>query len=126
MTGQVKEQVLTRFGELGVEVVDGCVRFAPRLLPRSELLDVPSKASFRGVDGETTWVDLAPGSLAFSYCQVPVTYRLGEVPGVELEHADGRMVHVEGSRLDRAQSTALFRRSVYRRLAVTVVADSLF
>ena len=30
MTGQVKEQVLTRFGELGVEVSDGCVRFAPR------------------------------------------------------------------------------------------------
>ena len=128
MTGQVKEQVLTRFGELGVEVVDGCVRFAPRLLPRSELLAGPSTASFRGVDGETTWVELAPGSLAFSYCQVPIVYRLGEVPGCGAG-ACGRPAgacrrqpvgpHAERGALPSA-------RGAYRRLAVTVVADSLF
>ena len=34
MTGQVKEEVLTRFGELGLRVVGGCLRLSPGLLPR--------------------------------------------------------------------------------------------
>ncbi len=127
MTGQVKEQVLTRFGELGVEVIDGCVRFAPRLIPRSELLDAPSGASFRTADGRSMSVDLTPGSLAFSYCQVPIIYTIAGAPGIELEHADGRIEHVDGTQLDKRQSAALFeRRRAYRRLTVTVPGDQLY
>ena len=37
MTGQAKEQVLTRFGELGIEVRDGCLHLAAAAPPRSEL-----------------------------------------------------------------------------------------
>jgi hypothetical protein len=88
---------------------------------------VPSKASFRGVDGETTWVDLPPGSLAFSYCQVPVIYRTAGRGGIDLEHVDGRREHVDATQLDRARSTALFeRRGTYRQLTVTVPKDRLF
>ena len=36
MTGQVKEEILTRFGELGLRVSDGTVRFEPSLLRPSE------------------------------------------------------------------------------------------
>ena len=41
MTGQAKEDILIRFGELGVEARDGRLRFEPRLLHRDELLDTP-------------------------------------------------------------------------------------
>ena len=41
MTGQVKEEILTRFGELGVTVRDGLVGFRPRLLRRAEFLREP-------------------------------------------------------------------------------------
>ena len=34
MTGQVKEDIISRFGELGVEVHDGCLFIRPRLLQR--------------------------------------------------------------------------------------------
>ena len=75
----------------------------------------------------TTSIDLPAGSLAFSYCQVPVVYRLGDVPGIELERADGRVEHVDGDRLDMAQSLALFeRRGAYRRVTVTVLRRSLY
>ncbi|MGD8682570.1 MAG: hypothetical protein PVG27_01365, partial [Chloroflexota bacterium] len=121
MTGQVKEQVLTRFGELGVAVVDGCVRFAPCLLSRREFLTAPATASFRSDDGGAWSIDLAPDSLAFTYCQVPVVYRLGETAAIELEHADGRLEQVEGVQLDQRQSAALFDRSgSYRRVTVTM------
>ena len=127
MTGQVKEQVLTRFGELGVEVAGGCLRFAPRLIPRSELLEVERSVSFRAADGTTSSIDLAPGSLAFSYCQVPIVYRVAGPAGIELKHADGQVEHVEGSQLSRTQSAALFkRRGAYRRVTVTIPTDQLY
>ncbi len=126
MTGQVKEQVITRFGELGVEVDDGRVRFRPRLVPQSELLDEPESARFETAGGEAVSLDLDPGSLAFSYCQVPVVYRMGQAASIELEHADGRLEDVEGDQLDRSQSAAFFeRRGTYRRVTVTVPAGSL-
>ncbi|MBN2566187.1 MAG: hypothetical protein JXB46_10800, partial [Candidatus Eisenbacteria bacterium] len=38
MTGQVKEEILTRFGELGVSVEDGVVSFRPTLLESGEFI----------------------------------------------------------------------------------------
>jgi len=125
MTGQVKEQVITRFGELGVEVHQGCVRFAPRLIPGGEFTNAPMSADFRGGDGRTTMLALEAGSLAFTYCGVPVVYRLGDTSAIEIEVADGRLERIEGQSLSRAQSTALFaRRGAYRRIIVTVPAAS--
>lgn len=57
MTGQVKEAVLVRWGQLGVGVADGRLSFDPVLLPDAELGD--------------------GGSLDFTICGVPVTYRRG-------------------------------------------------
>jgi len=36
MTGQVKEDIITRFGELGLVIENGCIHFTPRLLLKSE------------------------------------------------------------------------------------------
>mgnify|MGYP001818514930 FL=1 len=125
MTGQVKEQIITRFGELGVEVCEGCVRFAPRLIPGSEFTSVPTSVSFRGGDGRTTTLELEAGSLAFTYCSVPVVYRLGNTSAIELQLADGRLERLDGPSLTRAQSSALFARGgAYRRISVTVPADA--
>ena len=125
MTGQVKEQIITRFGELGVEVCEGCVRFAPRLIPGSEFTSVPRSVSFRGGDGRTTTLELEAGSLAFTYCSVPVVYRLGNTSAIELQLADGRLERLDGPSLTRAQSSALFARGgAYRRISVTVPADA--
>jgi hypothetical protein len=78
MTGQVKEEILTRFGELGLRVSNGKVRFEPRLLRRREFSADGRVLRFLDVDGE--WNDLAipENTLAFTWCQVPVIYRLVE------------------------------------------------
>ncbi len=52
MTGQVKEEILTRLGELGVRVVDGCITFDPILLRREELIVEPAHFAYVGLDGE--------------------------------------------------------------------------
>ena len=43
MTGQVKEEILTRLGEMGLFIEDGKVTFDPLLLRKEELLKEPQE-----------------------------------------------------------------------------------
>ena len=126
MTGQAKEDILIRFGELGVEARDGRLRFEPRLLHRDEFLDAPYRFTSLRIDGaEAAW-DLPAGSLAFTYCQVPVCYRLGDQPSIRLERADGGIEVVEGAELGREASADIAgRRGTYQRITVTIPAADL-
>jgi hypothetical protein len=121
MTGQAKEDILIRFGELGVDARDGRLRFAPRLLQRGEFLEAPYRFTSLDIDGaEATW-ELPAGSLAFTYCQVPVSYQLGDRPSIRLERSDGRVETVDGTELGRDTSSDLVaRRGTYRRVTITV------
>ncbi len=121
MTGQAKEDILLRFGELGVEVRDGCLRFEPRLLHRDEFLEDPFRFTSLDIDGSEAAWDLPAGSLAFTCCQVPVCYRLGDQPSIQLERADGTLDVVEGTELSpEASADIAGRRGTYRRLTVTI------
>ncbi|MFZ1290654.1 MAG: hypothetical protein WAR79_11225, partial [Melioribacteraceae bacterium] len=46
MTGQVKEDILTRIGELGVKMKDGKLVFEPHLLSKNEFLQKETNATF--------------------------------------------------------------------------------
>jgi len=121
MTGQVKEEVLSRFGELGLRIADGRVRFEPRLLRRCEF---PGEArSFRYLDVAGAWQSLTVPArgLAFTWCQVPVTYRLvdGAAPGVTVFLDDGGTRTLPGLSLPADLSGEIFQRSgSVRRIAV--------
>ena len=41
MTGQVKEEILTRWGEFGVSIKEGVLQFSPTLLQPEEFLSLP-------------------------------------------------------------------------------------
>ena len=110
MTGQVKEEVLTRLLELGVEVIDACVSFKPTLLRRSEFLESPETLRYSDVAGAPQEVALKAGELGFTYCQVPVVMALGDTPSITLHTADGATESVAGSVLTAEQSEALFKK----------------
>ena len=121
MTGQVKEEILTRWGELGVRVEAGSLHFRPRLLRSEELLQAAEAFAYRDVRGEERAIPLEPGSLGFTYCQVPVVYRRTGVPGIVLHLSGGEVLPVEGVRLDPAHSAEIFRRSgAITRIEVTL------
>jgi hypothetical protein len=112
MTGQVKEEILTRLGELGVWVEDGVARFRPVLLESAEFLDEAGVFSFFDIGGEATSVELEPGSLAFTLCQVPVVYERVEGEGwVRVALRDGSEVALAGDDLGRELSKELFGRT---------------
>jgi hypothetical protein len=126
MTGQVKEVVLTRFGELGVRVDGGVLSFEPILLRRSELLATPSQLEYLALDGAFATIPLAAGELAFTYCQVPVVYRAGNQRGLVVWSADRRHDLGATGTLSRELSSAVFGRTgAVTRLDVTVLASDL-
>ena len=69
MTGQVKEEVLTRWGELGLRVRHGKVQFQPVLLDSTELP--------------------ADGALHFTWAGVPFHYRRGATTTLRVQTASG-------------------------------------
>ncbi len=76
MTGQVKEDILSRFGELGVFVKNGQLHFNPCLLRKSEFLGEDQIFEYVDVHQEFQRIPLQKGSLCFTCCQVPVVYQL--------------------------------------------------
>jgi hypothetical protein len=111
MTGQVKEEILLRLGELGVLVRSGRVSFRPRLLRRAEFLAAPAVFEPLAADGERRRLELPAGSLAFTLCQVPVIYHLGAPGRIVVAGADGAVRDLPGDTLDAAGSASLFERS---------------
>ncbi|OGF14517.1 MAG: hypothetical protein A2W00_04875 [Candidatus Eisenbacteria bacterium RBG_16_71_46] len=111
MTGQVKEGILARFGELGVQVEGGIVSFRPVLLGRSEIVSEARAYRFYDLEGELRSLDVPPGALAFSFCQTPVVYEpsRGEA-WIRVTAGDGTSTTHAGDQLDPNTSQALFAR----------------
>jgi hypothetical protein len=119
MTGQVKEDLITRLGELGVVVREGRLRFVPRMLTNAEFLHASRPFRYFDVEGRACTVEAAADSLAFTVCQVPViVHRAGPVR-IELVMTEGTTTAVHGLTLDAETSAALFERTgAVRRLDV--------
>jgi hypothetical protein len=127
MTGQVKEEILTRFGELGVRVADGAVRFQPVLLGSGEFLVRPEEFGYFDIEGKARSIELSPGSLAFTFCQVPVIYEKVTGKGwIQVSFTDGSLVEHDGNRLDVPLSEELFSRNGrIDRIQVGIPAEGL-
>jgi hypothetical protein len=110
MTGQVKEDLITRASEMGVIVEDGSVRFEPRMVRTEEFLDAAASLAFVGVDGELADVPLEAGTMGFTVCQVPVVLHRGGTVGIVVTRGDGQH-RVEGLSLDAADSARIFDRT---------------
>jgi hypothetical protein len=88
LTGQVKEDFLCRFGELGVFVEQGRIQFSPCLLDHDEFLKERTEFDYFDVHGQKRRLRLNAGELAFTYCQVPVIYRHARADSLTLFLAD--------------------------------------
>ncbi|MEM9143160.1 MAG: hypothetical protein AAGA86_09240 [Bacteroidota bacterium] len=122
MTGQVKEDILSRWGELGVTVSHGILGFTPRLLPKGEFLSGSDQFVYKSVSGAEESIPLQKKSLVFTYCQVPVVYRLAEHASILVDYYDGTRKPFKGTSMNRATSTQVFSRSgEIRKIEVGVV-----
>jgi hypothetical protein len=110
LTGQVKEDILARWAELGVCVEDGRIEFRPALLRGEEFLAEPRLFEWVDLEGTARSLELGAGTLAFTYCQVPVVYHLAEASEVIVTRAEGEE-RFDGLVLSARISREIFRRS---------------
>ncbi len=126
MTGQVKEEILTRWAELGIQVNHGTLIFAPTLLRRREFFSEPKEFAYVDVNGAQQTLRLPAESLAFTYCQIPVCYQLAETASIAVEDGFGATRMVPGQKLSDADSQAVFSRAgKITRLTVGIQRTSL-
>ncbi|MEM9986696.1 MAG: hypothetical protein AAF804_16515 [Bacteroidota bacterium] len=112
MTGQVKEDILNRWAELGVQVDQGCVSFAPFFMHPSEFLEESSEFQYFNLEGHLETFSLQAGELGFTYCQVPVIYRKSDRHHIRLSTQEGEK-EIAGVNLDKTLSTHLFNRDSF-------------
>ncbi len=105
MTGQVKEEVLARLGELGIRVRAGRIGFVPSLLKAEEFFDEATTFTYRNGQGECATLELPAAALAFTYCRIPVVYeQVGSDESISVAYANGDCVVHPGLELDEALS----------------------
>ncbi|MFT6967143.1 MAG: hypothetical protein ACJAT1_002371, partial [Marivirga sp.] len=111
MTGQVKEDILCRFGELGVFVKEGKLHFNPCMLRRDEFLSAEETFEYVDIAGQTKTLPLEAGSLCFTYCQIPIVYKLAPENKIEVISTGVISTINKSHSLDVAASAFAFARS---------------
>ncbi|MFM8912239.1 MAG: hypothetical protein ACKOE6_04855, partial [Flammeovirgaceae bacterium] len=111
MTGQVKEDILSRFGELGVVLKRGQLCFRPAMLKKSEFLTEPKTITYVDVNKTEVKFSVEVGSLFFTYCQVPVIYKIAGENSIKVFHRGGSTTLFPNLELDAPNSAEIFGRT---------------
>lgn len=109
MTGQVKEELITRLGELGLQWDKGELTVRPALLRSSEFTTAPVPFTYLDVAEQWQTIELPAQSLAFTLAQIPFVY-----------HQDPQVEAVTVTVIGSDQQETLMSDS---RLSQNVVAD---
>lgn len=116
MTGQVKEDILNRWAELGLRVHKGQLLFDPFFLAEEEFLKAPDSFKYLDVNDQWRELELNTGELAFTYCSVPFIYRKGARPGLEILKSNGEILKQKEMALSADLSSHLFARDAQIQL----------
>lgn len=111
MTGQVKEDILSRIGELGVVCSDGKLSFQPVLLRNDQYNKEKRELVYYNLQGERKIIKAEERSLLFTCCQVPVVCVQGDKEGMEIINKDGTVSVSPSAMLSEEESALLFHRT---------------
>ena len=126
MTGQVKEDILSRTMELGVRIENGRVSFDPQFFETEELLGEATQFRYVSLSQNRELLPLEAGSFAFTLCQVPIVYRAASQRGVVVVRNDGAIERCDSLALSRETSADLFcRNDLIQRVEVSFPAAEL-
>jgi len=126
MTGQVKEDILVRMGELGIQIKHGKLNFEPSLLKKDEFSDQSRTFKLVSLDQKEYTFDLPKNALGFTCCQVPVVYQFTDNSGLEVQFSDGSSKEFTGNELDEVTTSLIFNREgSIKRILVFLQESSL-
>ena len=129
MTGQVKEEVIARFGELGIRVQNGAFSVQTDLLRAKEFRTEPGVFCYLDVDNAWHTISVPGASLAFTWCQVPIVYTLCDTPdgGIVVHFDDDSEAQLDGLAVPAEIAAELFERTGrIRQINATINTGRLF
>ena len=129
MTGQVKEEVLARFGELGIRVKAGQVHWQPYLLRACEFIKSSSEFCYLDVNDDWKTLSTPENSIAFTWCQIPIVYTLNEQqsPAIIIQWSDGKRETLDDFIMSESMSRQIFeRRGNIDSISLFFTSRSLF
>ncbi|MDQ8201842.1 hypothetical protein [Pelagicoccus sp. SDUM812003] len=110
MTGQVKEDLLVRWRELGIALEEGRISCKPELLREDDFLSEPTEFTYVAANGSSRSVTIPAGSFALTLCQCLFIVTRSGRRMVKVFASDGATDEVEGATLDSDRSASVFRR----------------
>ena len=127
MTGQVKDEILSRFGELGVHVLQGEVEFKPKLLRSREFLEDENPFRYLDVNNDWQQIIVPRSGIEVTWCQVPIVYQLSaDKPALILTLSDGKQIRFNELTLAGEYTDALFNRTGFiKQIHITLNMSQL-
>ena len=116
MTGQVKEDVISRLYELGGRIEAGRVSFQPTLFDPKEFATHETVFAFVSLDGTRAELYLSPEEFGWTWCQCPVIYRKSDRKQLVVTYASEEIVQRDKLELTIKESEHLFQRSGHIKL----------
>ncbi|MEI8047965.1 MAG: hypothetical protein WCI92_11345, partial [Bacteroidota bacterium] len=111
MTGQVKEDFISRMRELGIHIQDGEIVFQSSLLNPAELLNEESIFEYFDLKGNSQQITLKQGQLGFTFCQVPIIYSASKQDGISIRFTGEKQVFIADHTISKELSAEIFKRS---------------
>jgi len=126
MTGQVKEDILVRFGELGMYIENGKLHFKPFLLKKDQFTEKVKSFDLVSLENTPYSIEIPENALAFTCCQVPVVYKRSDESGLVVTYKDGSSKSFDESELDDVTSAHIFKRTgEIKEVAVSINEQAL-
>jgi len=111
LTGQVKEDVISRLGEMGIRIKNGEILFDPSLLNAEELLSFDTEFEYYSLDGDWRKIALKKKQFAFTFCQVPFICSESTENNISIWYKKGNKTTISDHKINNALSTLLFTRT---------------
>ena len=111
MTGQVKEDIISRMGELGIIVNNGEIIFNDTLINKKEFLVNDREFKYYSLAGKQEIINIKTKQLGFTLCQTPIIYTLTGEKKITVLFNNGQSVEINKNVLDNKISESIFNRS---------------
>jgi len=111
LTGQVKEDIISRIGEMGVRIKEGKVVFETSLFNDDEILKNKQIFEYHSIEGKGCDIELHENQVGFTFCQVPIVYTISDRNSIKIMFKDGYAETIDGNTINDEYSKMIYSRS---------------
>jgi hypothetical protein len=110
MTGKVKEDIISRLHEIGITIKSGKIIINPSLVKAEEFTKKAESFVYYDLCGTEQKINCGDKSIAFTFCQVPFTYKLSNASKLIVRMQNDEQIRINGLELGESLSQSIFNR----------------